>query len=196
MDLDVLLGKPPKMHRDVRAARRRCRRSTGAASTLAEARCACCGSGGGDKTFLITIGDRTVGGLCARDQMVGPWQVPVADCAVTLMDFEGVRGEAMAMGERTPLAVIDAAASGRMAVGEAITNLAARAIGRSAREAVGELDGGGRHPGEDAALFDTVRGRGAGACARARRRIPVGKDSLSMRTAERRATRRSWRRCR
>ena len=79
-----------------------------------------------DKTFLVTIGDRTVGGLCARDPMVGPWQVPVADVAVTLMDFDGYAGEAMAIGERTPLALIDAPASGRMAVAEAITNIAAR----------------------------------------------------------------------
>src|SRR6185369_3914243 len=81
-----------------------------------------------DKTFLIAIGDRTVGGLCSRDPFVGPWQVPVADCAVTLLDFEGYAGEAMAIGERTPLAVIDAPASGRMAVGEAITNIAAARI--------------------------------------------------------------------
>src|SRR6266513_3214606 len=81
-----------------------------------------------DKTFLVTIADRTVGGLCARDPMVGPWQVPVSDVAVTLMDFDGYAGEAMAMGERTPLALIDAPASGRMAVGEAITNLAAAGV--------------------------------------------------------------------
>ena len=98
-----------------------------------------------DKTFLISIGDRTVGGLCSRDQIVGPWQVPVADVAVTLMGFDTYRGEAMAMGERTPLALIDAPASGRMAVGEAITNIAA-ARDRIARrrEAVGQLDGAGR----------------------------------------------------
>ena len=106
-----------------------------------------------DKTFLITIGDRTVGGLCARDQMVGPWQVPVADVAVTLMGFDGYAGEAMAMGERTPLALINAPASGRMAVGEAITNIAAAGIARSRRhQALRQLDGGGRAPG---------RGRGA-----------------------------------
>src|SRR5213075_2048552 len=81
-----------------------------------------------DKTFLISIGDRTVGGLCSRDPFVGPWQVPVADCAVTLLDYEGYAGEAMAVGERTPLALIDAAASARMAVGEAITNIAAASI--------------------------------------------------------------------
>ena len=86
-----------------------------------------------DKTFLITIGDRTVGGLCARDQMVGPWQVPVADCAVTLLGFRTYAGEAMAMGERTPLAALDAPASGRMAVGEALTNLAAAPVTDLAR---------------------------------------------------------------
>ena len=111
-----------------------------------------------DKTFLVTIGDRTVGGLCARDPMVGPWQVPVADVAVTLMDFTGYAGEAMAMGERTPLALIDAPASGRMAVGEAITNIAAAPIARLAdvKLSANWMAPAG-HPGEDAALYDTVR---------------------------------------
>ena len=111
-----------------------------------------------DKTFLVTIGDRTVGGLCSRDPMVGPWQVPVADVAVTLMDFDGYAGEAMAMGERTPLALIDAPASGRMAVGEAITNSpppASRDCGDVKLSANWMAPAG--HPGEDAALYDTVR---------------------------------------
>ena len=136
-----------------------------------------------DKTFLISIGDRTVGGLCARDPMVGPWQVPVADVAVTLADFDGYTGEAMAMGERSPLALIDAPASGRMAVGEALTNLAAAAVG-----ALGDVKlsanwmAAAGHPGEDAALYDTVRAVALELCPALGIGIPVGKDSLSMRT--------------
>ena len=136
-----------------------------------------------DKTFLVTIGDRTVGGLCSRDPMVGPWQVPVADVAVTLMDFEGYAGEAMAMGERTPLALIDAPASGRMAVGEAITNLAAagiRTLGDVKLSANWMAPAG--HPGEDAALYDTVRAVAIDTCVAIGLSIPVGKDSMSMRT--------------
>ena len=136
-----------------------------------------------DKTFLVTIGDRTVGGLCSRDPMVGPWQVPVADVAVTLMDFEGYAGEAMAMGERTPLALIDAPASGRMAVGEAITNLAAagiRELGDVKLSANWMAPAG--HPGEDAALYDTVRAVAIDTCVAIGLSIPVGKDSMSMRT--------------
>jgi phosphoribosylformylglycinamidine synthase len=136
-----------------------------------------------DKTFLISIGDRTVGGLCSRDQMVGPWQVPVSDVAVTLMGFQTSRGEAMAMGERTPLALIDAPASGRMAIGEALTNLAAAAIG-----SIGDVKLSANwmapagHPGEDAALYDTVRAVGVELCPALGISIPVGKDSMSMRT--------------
>ena len=136
-----------------------------------------------DKTFLIAIGDRTVGGMTARDQMVGPWQVPVADVAVTLAGFHEYRGEAMAMGERTPLALIDPAASGRMAVGEAITNIAAAPIA-----AIGDIKlsanwmAAAGHPGEDAALYDTVRAVGMELCPQLGISIPVGKDSLSMKT--------------
>jgi phosphoribosylformylglycinamidine synthase len=183
LPLAVLFGKPPRMHRD---ARRRV--PTGLpgfdASTvdLADAvqrvlRHPTVGS----KSFLVTIGDRTVGGLCARDPMVGPWQVPVADCAVTLRDFEGYAGEAMAIGERTPLALIDAAASARMAVGEAITNLMAAPIAN-----LGEVRLSANwmaavaHAGEDAALFDAVRAVGMDLCPALGVSIPVGKDSLSM----------------
>ncbi|MEO7155948.1 MAG: phosphoribosylformylglycinamidine synthase, partial [Vicinamibacterales bacterium] len=136
-----------------------------------------------DKTFLVTIGDRTVGGLCSRDPMVGPWQVPVADVAVTLMDFDGFAGEAMAMGERTPLALIDAPASGRMAIGEAITNLAAAPVRdlRSAKLSANWMAPAG-YPGEDAALYDTVHAVAIETCARIGLSIPVGKDSMSMRT--------------
>ena len=135
------------------------------------------------KKFLITIGDRTVGGLTVRDQMVGPWQIPVADCAVTATDFYGHTGEAMAIGERTPVALIDAPASGRMAVGEAITNLACAAIDSLSdiklsanwMAAIG-------HPGEDANLYDTVKALGMELCPTLGLTIPVGKDSLSMKT--------------
>ena len=137
-----------------------------------------------DKTFLVTIGDRTVGGLCARDQMVGPWQVPVADCAVTLRTSTGYAGEAMAMGERTPLALLDAPASGRMAVGEAITNLAA-APHRDARATSSCRPTGWPPPATRArtrALYDAVRAVGLELCPALGIAIPVGKDSMSMRT--------------
>ena len=137
-----------------------------------------------DKTFLIAIGDRTVGGLCSRDPFVGPWQVPVADCAVTLLDFEGYAGEAFAIGERTPLALIDGPASGRMAVGEALTNLAAARVGALDRVKLSaNWMAAAGSPGEDAALFDTVRAVALELCPALGVAIPVGKDSLSMRTA-------------
>ncbi|MES2832092.1 MAG: phosphoribosylformylglycinamidine synthase [Pseudomonadota bacterium] len=184
MLMDVLLGKPPKMHRDVvritpqlkpldltgidlmEVSQRVLRLPTVA-----------------DKSFLITIGDRTVGATTVRDQMVGPWQVPVADCAVTAMSFEGFLGEAMAMGERTPLAVINAPASGRMAVGEAITNIAAAPIAQLSdiKLSANWMAACGQ-PGQDAALFDTVRAVGMELCPALGISIPVGKDSLSMRT--------------
>ena len=136
-----------------------------------------------DKTFLITIGDRSVTGLVARDQMVGPWQVPVADVAVTLSDYDGYGGEAMAMGERTPLALVHAAASGRMAVGEVVTNMAAARI-----ERLGDIKlsanwmAAAGHAGDDASLFDTVRAVGEELCPALGLAIPVGKDSLSMKS--------------
>jgi phosphoribosylformylglycinamidine synthase len=137
-----------------------------------------------DKSFLIHIGDRTVGGLCVRDQLVGPWQVPVSDVAITASGFHGYTGEAMAMGERTPLASLNAPASGRMAVGEAITNIAAAAIGElsNVRLSANWMAAAG-HPGEDARLFDTVRAVGLELCRDLGIAIPVGKDSLSMRAA-------------
>ena len=137
----------------------------------------------GDKRFLITIGDRTVGGLTSRDQMVGPWQVPVADCAVTLLDYLGYAGEAMAMGERTPLAAQNAPASGRMAIGEAITNLAAAPVAsiEDIKLSANWMAACGQ-AGEDAALFDTVKAVGMELCPALGISIPVGKDSLSMRT--------------
>jgi phosphoribosylformylglycinamidine synthase len=135
------------------------------------------------KNFLVTIGDRSVGGLCARDQMVGPWQLPLADCAITLVDFDGHAGEAMAIGERTPLALIDAAASARMAVGEAITNLAAAPV-HSLEEVKLSANwmAAASRPGEDALLYDAVRAVGMQLCPELGISIPVGKDSLSMHT--------------
>jgi phosphoribosylformylglycinamidine synthase len=130
------------------------------------------------------LGDRTVGGLCVRDQMVGPWQVPVADCAVTTLGYSTVLGEAMSMGERAPIALIDAPASGRMAVGEAITNIAAAPIASlgDVKLSANWMCAAG-HPGEDAALFDTVKAVGMELCPALGVAIPVGKDSMSMKTA-------------
>ena len=184
MPLAVLLGKPPKMLRDVRRLRRALSALECGSIELREAAYRVLRFPAvADKTFLISIGDRTVGGLCARDQMVGPWQVPVADCAVTLLDFDGYAGEAMAMGERSPVAVIDAPASGRMAIGEALTNLAAAPVGglSQVKLSANWMAAAG-YPGEDAALFDTVRAVGLELCPALGVSIPVGKDSLSMRT--------------
>ena len=184
MDLDVLLGKPPKMTRDVarRPVALRPLDFTGLALREAVYRVLQLPAVA-DKTFLVTIGDRTVGGLCSRDPMVGPWQVPVADVAVTLMDFDGYAGEAMALGERTPLALIDAPASGRMAVGEAITNIAAAGIAELAHVKLSaNWMAAAGHAGSDAALYDTVRAVGMEFCPALGLAIPVGKDSMSMRT--------------
>jgi phosphoribosylformylglycinamidine synthase len=135
------------------------------------------------KSFLITIGDRTITGLVARDQMVGPWQVPVADCAVTATSFDVYTGEAMAMGERTPLALLDAAASGRIAIGETLTNLAAARIEKiSDIKLSANWMAAAGHPGEDARLYDTVKAVGMQLCPELGISIPVGKDSMSMKT--------------
>nr|WP_207190060.1 phosphoribosylformylglycinamidine synthase [Ramlibacter ginsenosidimutans] len=183
MPMDVLLGKPPKMHRDVRRVAREVPPLdlTGVALQDAAIRVLSHPTVA-SKRFLVTIGDRTVGGLTHRDQMVGPWQVPVADCAVTLADYRGFAGEAMSMGERTPLAAIDAPASGRMAVGEAITNLLAAPIELSRVKLSANWMAACGEPGEDAALYDTVRAVGMELCPDLGVSIPVGKDSLSMRT--------------
>jgi phosphoribosylformylglycinamidine synthase len=184
MDMDALLGKPPRMTRDVRHQ---------PAQTLAfdatdlDLRAAAYRvlhlPAVADKSFLITIGDRSVGGLSARDQMVGPWQVPCADVAVTLMAFDDFVGEAFALGERAPIAVLDAPASGRMAVGEALTNLVAADVAQLAdvKLSANWMAAAG-FPGEDARLFDTVRAV-SDLCQQIGVAIPVGKDSLSMRTA-------------
>jgi phosphoribosylformylglycinamidine synthase len=184
MPMDVLLGKPPKMHRDASHVENSYPAVDLTGMELAEvAQRVLRLPTVADKSFLITIGDRTVGAMSVRDQMVGPWQVPVADCAVTAMSLEGYRGEAMAMGERTPLAVIDAAASGRMAVGEAITNIAAAPIAdiSDIKLSANWMAACGQ-PGQDAALFDTVKAVGMELCPALGISIPVGKDSLSMRT--------------
>lgn len=184
MDMNVLLGKPPKMLREVtRTPPLLAPLNLVGLNLQALAFDVLRAPTVGDKSFLITIGDRTVGGLTSRDPMVGPWQVPVADCAVTLMDFSGYAGEAMAMGERSPLAVVNAPASGRMAVGEALTNLAAAPVRdiSDIKLSANWMAACG-HPGEDAALFDTVRAVAMELCPALGLSIPVGKDSLSMRT--------------
>jgi phosphoribosylformylglycinamidine synthase len=184
MPMEMLLGKPPQMVRDV---------------TRIEAPPADLDLEGieledavfrvlrfpavADKSFLIHIGDRTVGGLTARDQLVGPWQIPVSDVAITASGFGSKTGEAMAMGERTPLATLNAPASGRMAVGEAVTNIAAAAINDlgDIKLSANWMAAAG-HPGEDARLYDTVKAVGAELCRELGIAIPVGKDSLSLQT--------------
>ncbi|MGH8691315.1 MAG: phosphoribosylformylglycinamidine synthase [Burkholderiales bacterium] len=184
VELAMILGKPPKMLRDVRRVRREPRALALAEVTLAAAAIRVLHHPAvANKTFLVSIGDRTVGGLCARDPFVGPWQVPVADCAVTLMDYEGYAGEAFAIGERTPLALIHAPASGRMAVGEALTNIAASGASLSRVKLSANWMAAAGYPGEDAALYDTVKAVALELCPALGVSIPVGKDSLSMRTA-------------
>ena len=185
MPLDVLLGKPPRMHRDVASDNVQQDELDLSAVTLEDA----CERvlklpAVASKSFLITIGDRTITGQVARDQMVGPWQVPVANCAVTTTSFDTYTGEAMSMGERTPVAVIDGPASGRMAIGEAITNIASTRI-----ERMGDIKLSANwmapagHPGEDKKLYDTVKAVGMELCPELGIAIPVGKDSMSMRTS-------------
>ncbi len=185
MELEVLLGKPPRMMREASHVVRDLPPFDARQIELADAAFRVLQLPSvADKTFLVTIGDRTVGGLSARDPMVGPWQVPVADVAATLLDFDGYAGEAMAIGERTPLALIDAPASGRMAIGEALTNIAAAAIAElgDVKLSANWMAAAG-HPGEDVALYDTVRAVALELCAVLGLSIPVGKDSMSMRTA-------------
>ena len=184
MPMSLLFGKPPKMTRDVESIALRYPDLDVSGMEMKEAALRVLSLPTvADKRFLITIGDRTITGMVARDQMVGPWQVPVADCAVTLTDYDNVTGEAMAMGERTPLALVDAAASGRMAIGEAITNIAAAPIDK-----IGHIKlsanwmAAAGHPGEDARLFETVRAVGLELCPALGLSIPVGKDSMSMKT--------------
>ncbi|MDK8465039.1 phosphoribosylformylglycinamidine synthase [Marinobacter sp. SS13-12] len=184
LPMDVLFGKPPRMHRSVSRTSFTKPIFDSTKINLEDAinrvlRLPSVGS----KSFLITIGDRTITGLVARDQMAGPWQVPVSDVAVTSTSFDVKSGEAMAMGERTPVAVIDAPASGRMAVGEVITNLAAAPIARlqDIRLSANWMAAAG-HPGEDENLYETVRAVGMELCPALGITIPVGKDSMSMKT--------------
>ena len=184
MPMEVLLGKPPRMHRDVKSVHQEFTELDVTDVDLAQAIAWVLQQPTvASKSFLITIGDRTVGGLNARDQFVGPWQVPVADCAVTLMDYKGYRGEAMSMGERTPIAVIDAPAAARMAVGEAISNLLAADIAHleDIKLSANWMAACGA-PGEDAKLYDSVKAVGMELCPALGISIPVGKDSLSMAT--------------
>ena len=183
LPMDVLFGKPPKMHRDTRRpAASKWSVLDGKDIDLREAGLRVLAHPTvAAKNFLITIGDRSVGGLTARDQMVGQWQMPVADCAITLAGFDTHAGEAMAIGERAPLALIDAAAAARMAVGEAITNLLAAPVSSLAQiKLSANWMAAAGHPGEDARLFDAVKAVGMALCPTLELSIPVGKDSLSM----------------
>ncbi|WP_425318836.1 phosphoribosylformylglycinamidine synthase [Pseudomonas nitroreducens] len=184
MPLEVLLGKPPRMHRSVtREAELGDDFATVGLDLTESTQRVLRHPAVASKNFLITIGDRTITGLVARDQLVGPWQVPVADCAVTATSFDVYTGEAMAMGERTPLALIDAPASGRMAIGETITNLAAASIDKiSEIKLSANWMAAAGHPGEDARLYDTVKAVGMELCPALGITIPVGKDSMSMKT--------------
>ncbi len=182
--MSLLFGKPPKMHRDVVRLNPDLPELNLAGISIAEsAKRVLAFPAVADKSFLIHIGDRSVGGLVVRDQLVGPWQVPVADVGVTASGFHGCTGEAMAMGERTPLAVINAPASGRMAIGEALTNLAAARIQtlEQVKLSANWMAAAGT-PGEDARLYDTVKAVGMELCPALGIAIPVGKDSLSMKT--------------
>ncbi len=184
MPMDVLLGKPPRMHRN---AQRQSVTMPPLDLSVIDLKTAAFNvirlPSVASKSFLITIGDRTVGGFTARDQFVGPWQVPVADVAVTTMGYDTNLGECFAMGERTPIALLDAPASGRMAVGEALTNLAAAQVSDlgQVKLSANWMAAAG-HGAEDAALFDTVKAVGLEFCPALGVSIPVGKDSLSMRT--------------
>ncbi|MBS1155380.1 MAG: phosphoribosylformylglycinamidine synthase [Proteobacteria bacterium] len=184
MPMEVLLGKPPKMTRDVTRIAPQLPVFDSSLINLKEATYRVLRLPTvADKSFLITIGDRTVGGMTVRDQMVGPWQVPVADVAVTTMGYNTMLGEAMAMGERTPLALISGPASGRMAVGEALTNIAAAPIKElSDIKLSANWMAPAGHPGEEANLYDTVSAVALDLCRNLGISIPVGKDSLSMKT--------------
>ncbi len=184
LPMAVLFGKPPRMHRKAQSLKQTFRRFDTAHLDLAEAaervlRLPAVAS----KGFLVTISDRSITGMVAREQMVGPWQVPVADAAVTTLAYDTYTGEAMAMGERTPLALLNAPASGRMAIAEALTNIACARIGKlgEVRLSANWMAAAG-YPGEDAKLYETVKAIGMELCPELGIAIPVGKDSMSMRT--------------
>ncbi|WP_133623045.1 phosphoribosylformylglycinamidine synthase [Erwinia sp. LJJL01] len=184
MPLDVLLGKTPKMTRDVTTLKAKGEALVRDDISIADAvnRVLHLPTVA-EKTFLITIGDRSVTGMVARDQMVGPWQIPVANCAVTTASLDSYYGEAMALGERAPVALLDFAASGRLAVGEALTNIAATQIGPLTRiKLSANWMAAAGHPGEDAGLYEAVKAVGEELCPALGITIPVGKDSMSMKT--------------
>jgi len=184
LPLEILLGKAPKMQRKVEHVRVSqpsldtsdidiCEAVDRVLKLPAVA----------DKTFLISIGDRSVSGLVSRDQMVGPWQVPVADASVTVTDYQAYSGEVMSIGEKTPLAILNAPASGRMAIGEALTNMACAFVGDLSRTVLSaNWMAAAGHQGEDANLYDTVKTVGMDLCPQLGITIPVGKDSLSMKS--------------
>jgi phosphoribosylformylglycinamidine synthase len=185
LPMSVLFGKTPKMHRHATRQEMQYDEFSTQGIDLTEAvfrvlRHPTVAS----KGFLITIGDRSVGGMVARDQMVGPWQGPGADCAVTTVTYDSTAGEAMAMGERTPLALVNGPASGRMAIGEALTNISAARIGsiKDVKLSANWMCAAGS-PGEDEKLYRTVEAVGMDLCPKLGITIPVGKDSMSMRTA-------------
>ena len=183
MPMNVLLGKTPKMHRDVQTLQRQFKPIDLTGVYLQDAVIKVLSHPTvASKRFLITIGDRTVGGLTHRDQMVGPWQVPVADCAVTLADYSGFAGEAFSMGERTPLAIWNSAAAARMAVAESITNLLAAPIELKKVKLSANWMAACGEAGEDAKLYEAVKAVGMELCPELGISIPVGKDSLSMRS--------------
>ncbi|POY45852.1 phosphoribosylformylglycinamidine synthase [Avibacterium paragallinarum] len=184
LPMNVLLGKTPKMTRDVASAQVNNPAVDQSQIQLKEAlyrvlRLPVVA----EKTFLITIGDRSVTGMVARDQMVGPWQIPVADCAVTTTSLDSYHGEAMAMGERAPVALLDFAASARLAVAESLTNIAATNIGdiKRIKLSANWMSAAG-HNGEDAGLYEAVKAVGEELCPQLGLTIPVGKDSMSMKT--------------
>ncbi|WP_374188950.1 phosphoribosylformylglycinamidine synthase [Thalassotalea euphylliae] len=184
LPLDVLLGKTPKIIKDVKT-------TTAAGDEIKLANIDVAEAADrllrlptiAEKTFLITIGDRSVTGMVARDQMVGPWQVPVADCGVTAASLDSYHGEAMAMGERTPVALLNYGASARLAVAESLTNIAGADIGDLNRIKLSAnwMSPAG-HPGEDAGLYEAVKAVGEELCPELGLTIPVGKDSMSMKT--------------
>jgi len=185
MPLNILLGKTPKIRRDVIRLQAQGKPLERTQINIADAiKRILHLPAVAEKTFLITIGDRTVTGMVTRDQMVGPWQIPVADCAVTSASLDSYHGEAMSIGERAPVALLDFAASARLAVGEALTNIAANQIGdlKRIKLSANWMSAAG-HPGEDAGLYDAVHALGQEFCPALGLTIPVGKDSLMMKTS-------------
>ncbi len=184
LPLEILLGKAPKMHRDVaRVVVSQPSFDTSGIDISEAVYRVLRLPAVADKTFLISIGDRSVSGLVTRDQMVGPWQVPVADASVTATDYQGYTGEVMSIGERTPLAILNPPASGRMAIGEALSNMACAFVGDLSRTVLSaNWMAAAGHKGEDANLYDTVKAVGMELCPQLGITIPVGKDSLSMKS--------------